>query len=72
MTDTPPITEREARTMAVRHYKATHAGWLLACDAEKNITEGKRIFRELSLADQTIAEQYRDHCLAAYQGEGNG
>ncbi len=67
MTDNPKITEREARTMAVRNYRATHVGWLLATDSPASIVKGGRLYDALSPGDQTIAEQYRDYCLATYE-----
>jgi len=49
-----------------RNYDATHAGWLLACDAPANIAKGEERFRLLDNKNRTIALAYRDQCLAAY------
>ena len=65
---TPPITEREASHLVLLNRDAAHVGWLLAADAPKNIAKGNRLYDALSSGEQTIAEQYRDHCLALYEG----
>ena len=60
------INEYEATKMAVHHYNATHAGWLLACDAPSNHAKGVKMYNALSNADKQRASQYRDYCLALY------
>ena len=47
-------------------YKAQHAGWLLACDAPKNIAKGENLYASLDDRGRRIADEYRDKCLKIY------
>ena len=49
-------------------YLAQKAGWLLACDAPKNIAKGEKINAELDAKHQKIADDYKAECLATYAG----
>ena len=50
-------------------YKIEHAGWLLACDAPKNLVKGAKELAALTSKQQIKALEYRDVCLTAYQLE---
>lgn len=48
------------------NYEADHAGWLMACDAPKNVKKGKGIYDSLPIHFRRRAVRYRDKCLALY------
>ena len=60
-------TRKEQIKMVKKYPFATRAGWLLACDAPKLVTKGECMLKLMSEHDKSIAWEYRDHCLDAYE-----